>query len=136
MSMSTTAVSTKTRSRVTSTPPPAATSSLPPPLHLTAAQVRELESELHRELAALERRLVGELQAESNGTHVVALHDGATTTGRSSDTVVRRDVVSAALERLASGEYGLCTRCGEPIPYGRLLVMPEATHCLGCSARS
>ena len=134
--MSTTAVSTTTRSRVTSTPPPTATGSLPPPRHLTAAQVRELESELHRDLAALERRLVGELQAESIGTHVVALHDGATTSGRSSDTVVRRDVVAAALERLAAGEYGLCTRCGEPIPYGRLLVMPEATHCLGCSVRA
>ena len=44
--MSTTAVSTETRSRVTSTPLPTATSSLPPPLHLTDAQMRELESEL------------------------------------------------------------------------------------------
>ena len=132
--MSTTALSPTTRSRVTSTPQPTSTSSLPPPLHLTAAQVRELESELHRELAALERRLAAERQAESSDAHVVA--DAAMTTGRTSDTSVRRDVVATALERLASGEYGLCARCGEPIPYGRLLVMPEATHCLHCNGRS
>jgi DnaK suppressor protein len=134
--MSTTVLSPSTRSRVTSTLAPASTSSLPPPLHLTAAQVRELESELHRELAALERRLAGERQTESPDTHVVPDHDAAMTTGRTSDTIVRRDVVATALERLGSGEYGFCVRCGEPIPYGRLLVMPEATHCLRCSGRS
>jgi len=133
--MSTTALSHTTRSRVTSTPP-ASTSSLPPPLHLTSAQVRELESELHRELAALERRLDGERQAEASDTHVGADPNAAMTTGRTSDTIVRLDVVATALERLASGEYGVCARCGEPIPYGRLLVMPEATHCLRCGGRS
>jgi DnaK suppressor protein len=133
--MSTTALSHTARSRATSTPP-VSTSSLPPPLHLTAAQMRELESELHHELAALERRLASERQAESPDTHLVADNDAAMTTGRTSDTIVRRDVVATALERLASGEYGICARCGEPIPYGRLLVMPEATHCLRCSGRS
>jgi RNA polymerase-binding transcription factor DksA len=44
--------------------------------------------------------------------------------------------VAAALTRLDAGEYGACMRCGEPIPYGRLLVMPEATHCLRCSGRA
>jgi DnaK suppressor protein len=127
--MSTTAFSSTTRS-------PASTSSLPPPIHLTAAQMRELESELHRELAALERRLAGERQVESTDTHVLTGHDAAMTTGRTSDIIVRRDVVATALERLASGEYGVCARCGEPIPYGRLLVMPEATHCLRCSGRA
>jgi DnaK suppressor protein len=133
--MSTTAFPPTTRSLVTSTPP-ASTSNLPPPRHLTAAQMRELESELHHELAALERRLASERQAESPDTHVVADHDAAMMTGRTSDTIVRRDVVATALERLASGAYGVCARCGEPIPYGRLLVMPEATHCLRCSGRS
>ena len=134
--MSTTAHSIQTRSRVTSTPSPNATSSVPPPSHLTAAQQRELEAELRRELVALERRIVSERQADSAEVHVGAAHDVSAAMRGTSDIIVRRDVVASALARLASGAYGACSRCGEPIPYGRLLVMPEATHCLSCSGRS
>jgi RNA polymerase-binding transcription factor DksA len=133
--MSTTAISIRTRSRVTGTPPPNV-SSVPPSPHLTRAQERELEAELRRELAALERRLNGERQDEAVETHVVATHDAVEAARRSSDTIVRRDVIASALARLASNTYGACARCGEPIPYGRLLVMPEATHCLRCSSRA
>jgi DnaK suppressor protein len=134
--MSTTAVSTRTRSRLGSTPSPNANSSVPPPPRLTAAQRRELEAELRRELVALERRLASERQAESLGTRIVAPHDVSVAMRGANDTVLRRDAVASALARLDSGAYGACSRCGEPIPYGRLLVMPEATHCLRCSGRS
>jgi DnaK suppressor protein len=136
MTMFTTAVSHGARSPVSSTPRPNAGTSDAPPAHLTAAQERELESELRRELAALERRLASELQAESVETRVAPTHDTGATTRRSSDTIVRRDVVASALERLASGTYGVCSRCGEPIPFGRLIVMPEATHCFRCSVHA
>jgi DnaK suppressor protein len=116
---------------------PNSTSSVPPPRHLSLAQKRELEHELRRELATLERRLASEHQAEAAETGLVAAaYDAAVGSRRATDTSVRHDVVAAALARLAAGEYGACSRCGEPIPYGRLLVMPEATHCLSCSARS
>ena len=131
--MTTIAVFPRTRARATTT---TATGSVPQSLTLTVAQERELEAELRRELAALERRLISERQAESAETHVVAAHDAAEAARRTSDIIVRRDVVAAALARLAAGEYGACSRCGEPIPYGRLVVMPEATHCLRCSGRA
>jgi DnaK suppressor protein len=134
--MSTTAVTTRTRSRIGSTPATSATNSVPPPSRLTAAQRRELESELRRELVALERRLASERQTESTETRVVSRHDVSAAMRAADDTVVRRDLVARALARLASGTYGACSRCGEPIPYGRLYVMPEATHCLPCSGRS
>lgn len=40
--------------------------------------------------------------------------------------------LTEALERLREGSYGMCVYCGNPIPAGRLLVIPETTHCLGC----
>jgi DnaK suppressor protein len=43
--------------------------------------------------------------------------------------------VSAALRRLESGEYGLCTSCGRPIEPERLEAAPEALHCVACSGR-
>lgn len=30
------------------------------------------------------------------------------------------------------GEFGLCEECGEPIPVERLMVLPDATHCVPC----
>jgi RNA polymerase-binding transcription factor DksA len=38
----------------------------------------------------------------------------------------------AAAARLAAGTFGICERCGEPIPRGRLEARPEARFCLPC----
>ena len=104
--MSITADSPKTRGRVSTTPSPQSTTSVPSPIGLSIAQLRELETELRRELAALERRLASERQVEAAETHVVAAHEAEAR--RASDTSARRDVLAAALARLASGEYGAC----------------------------
>jgi len=41
-----------------------------------------------------------------------------------------------ALERIEQGRYGVCARCAEEIPRGRLDVMPEAGLCVRCAARA
>lgn len=38
-----------------------------------------------------------------------------------------------ALARLEDDRFGLCTRCGGPIPTGRILLMPAATTCVQCA---
>lgn len=40
-----------------------------------------------------------------------------------------------ALRMIASGSYGRCETCGEPIGKGRLQVYPRATMCLTCKQR-
>ena len=42
--------------------------------------------------------------------------------------------VAAALGRLDDGSYGVCERCGEPIPPGRLRARPAARTCVACAA--
>ncbi len=44
--------------------------------------------------------------------------------------------IEQALQRLASDPdtYGLCETCDEPIPIGRLALMPEVTRCAECQA--
>ena len=42
------------------------------------------------------------------------------------------DMVRAALERLKTGTYGSCSRCGADIPAARLTAMPTATLCITC----
>lgn len=42
--------------------------------------------------------------------------------------------IDDALERLGTGEYGVCERCSEEIPQERLEAVPYARHCLKCKA--
>jgi len=37
------------------------------------------------------------------------------------------------LERVNEKTFGHCLKCGEPIPFGRLEVIPHATRCIHCA---
>lgn len=41
--------------------------------------------------------------------------------------------ISAALQRMESGEYGLCLACGEPIGDSRIRAYPYANECIDCA---
>lgn len=41
--------------------------------------------------------------------------------------------VEAALERLATGAYGVCEQCGQPIAPARLEARPTARTCIKCA---
>lgn len=44
------------------------------------------------------------------------------------------DDLSTALGRCDDGTYGVCQRCGQPIPAERLEMFPAAVHCVPCKA--
>jgi DnaK suppressor protein len=41
-------------------------------------------------------------------------------------------LVDEALDRLTSGDYGICLACEEPIPAKRLRALPWARFCVHC----
>ncbi|HET8603635.1 MAG TPA: TraR/DksA C4-type zinc finger protein [Marmoricola sp.] len=45
------------------------------------------------------------------------------------------EAVEAALARVRAGTYGICERCGGPIPEERLEARPTASTCVRCAAR-
>src|SRR4051812_36599537 len=49
--------------------------------------------------------------------------------------VERVNALSAALDRLNHGEYGVCTECGEEIAAARLHALPEVQTCVRCQDR-
>lgn len=87
----------------------------------TTAQLRGVVQDLNTERARLERTL--SLEEFDPKEIAVGVH---------TEIAARRDLLVAALERIADGSYGVCDRCQQDIPFGRLLVMPEATHCAVC----
>ncbi|HCJ48074.1 MAG TPA: molecular chaperone DnaK [Microbacterium sp.] len=51
-----------------------------------------------------------------------------------SATARELDDVRAALALVAAGTYGVCERCGRPIPPARLEARPQATRCVACAS--
>lgn len=111
------------------------------PGDLTAAQV----AELRRDLEALRTELRGALDDSGDSARPVDLEQPigrvsridaiqqqkmAEAGRRNHETRLR--LVSAAIGRIASDEYGVCAECEEPIGYGRLKASPEARLCLAC----
>ncbi len=54
--------------------------------------------------------------------------------GLREDQMTTMDMVEDALRRLEDGSYGICQRCGRPIPEARLEAVPWTGHCVGCEA--
>jgi DnaK suppressor protein len=44
--------------------------------------------------------------------------------------------IDAALQRLETGRYGICERCGQPIGEERLSARPTAVTCIRCAAKT
>ena len=44
------------------------------------------------------------------------------------------DEIDRALHKLDIGTYGVCERCGNPIPKARLKALPYAALCVGCKS--
>lgn len=38
-----------------------------------------------------------------------------------------------ALSKVDEPDFGICMRCGQPIPEGRIMLMPHAKKCVRCS---
>jgi DnaK suppressor protein len=43
--------------------------------------------------------------------------------------------IEHALSKLDDGTYGICDSCGEPIPEGRMKVIPHANLCVECKSK-
>jgi DnaK suppressor protein len=111
---------------------------------LDARQVERLTGELgrlKREALAGVRRSAGEMSVED----AELFRDlGLSGDGGLAEAEFERDVAGAAKvrtaliaivaaeRRLASGQYGLCEDCGDPIGFARLEAYPAASRCVRC----
>ena len=115
---------------------------------LTEAETSLLEVRLRERRAAIDGELGGLAQTlvevrEARGAESVDdEHDpeGPTLSsewsrihGVHGELAAASEAVDAALERIADGSYGICTRCGQPIGFARLEARPEATLCITCA---
>ncbi len=101
---------------------------------LTQKQVRRLEADLLRELRRLIARSAGGLRGSGTSSEP---YPRASLEASLNDLPLerRREAAPllAALGRMASGKYGVCAGCRDPIGFERLEAIPETLWCRRCS---
>jgi DnaK suppressor protein len=110
---------------------------------LTRDEKREIEALIISEMDRLERTpglfASSDDDPESSATWGdSAVSDGTATPAPSAllERVTYYQALTDALHRLHAGTYGRCVYCGNLIPAGRLLVLPETEHCRRCGSFS
>lgn len=101
--------------------------------------VTNRKAELEARLADLRGRLVG-IEAELDSHQSADWEELATE--READEVLEGmglsgqqeiRMIEAALQRIATGEYGVCVKCGSDIGEARLDVLPITPFCRNCA---
>ncbi|ARC57140.1 General stress protein 16O [Frondihabitans sp. 762G35] len=94
---------------------------------------------------ALAERLSDDIRAVSEAREASNVDDEHDPEGstiayeRSQLEAIRRSALERAADayearrRLADGRYGICVRCGRPVPAARLEARPTASVCLDCA---
>jgi len=111
--------------------------------HISADKI----SEFHKKLLLEQQELIHDAELSSDDRKTVTLDQ--TSVGRLSrmdamqaqemalETERRREIelgrVERALERIESGEYGLCQSCDEQITEKRLEIDPATPVCINCA---
>jgi RNA polymerase-binding transcription factor DksA len=118
------------------------------PMALTNHQTQELKGLI----AKRQETLIGELREDVRKTRAERFGDVAGEVPDTGDESVAaliadldqaewgRDIdelrgLDAARERMASGDYGVCTDCGGDIGFERLRATPSAIRCIDCQTR-
>jgi DnaK suppressor protein len=89
-----------------------------------------LESELRRKPDTLDAARVA---AEDQPSVV---HDQFLSIYRNNYACAKWKEIEAALDRLRSGQYGLCQECETPLSDRRLNALPWARYCIACQETS
>lgn len=95
------------------------------------ARLAELDAE---DAAGAEGQKTVELDQQAVGrlSRMDALQNQAMAQAQARRREAERAKIRAALARLAEGEYGYCTECGEEIAPARLKVDPAIARCAEC----
>lgn len=114
-------------------------------MQITNKQNSQLKEQLLTQEVAVQKEIQSEMSRRANEPYNQLTGDGADAGEiANADLIVDVDneritlllaelrEISAALERIELGSYGICIQCGEPIPFLRLQAYPTANRCTAC----
>jgi DnaK suppressor protein len=100
---------------------------------------KELREQLEQKRAELNER-VGKIKADITSgldpnsiEQAAQLENAEVLDALANEGVDELAKISAALQRMDEGTYGICTDCGEKIDNRRLEVRPFSSRCISCA---
>lgn len=104
----------------------------PSTANLNQEKLQQLEVEYRNRIEAVSRDLSRQPEADSAELVTQRENDDVLRSLKLEAEIEHRRV-QAALDRVATGHYGECTRCGETVEPARLDAMPQAENCVRCA---
>jgi len=102
------------------------------PLEALRAELERKKQELSARLDRISANLRRGYEADSK-ERAKQLEDNEVVDALGNEAREEVAKISAALQRMDSGDYGTCTECGTPIEVGRLEAYPYADECIDCA---
>lgn len=99
---------------------------------LKLLSVLKAEEEKAKELRELTKPIAPE-NAIGRVSRMDAINNKSINEAALRNTETKVTKLKIALERINDEGFGLCARCGQPIPEGRLLLMPQSNRCVHCA---
>jgi DnaK suppressor protein len=102
-------------------------------------EIREILEQQRNEILAMSEEIISKGSMGTEGTNFPDMSDQATAEQDQSLNIRMRSreqkllvKIEEALERIATGTYGVCESCGETIAFQRLKARPVTTLCIDC----
>lgn len=115
-----------------------------PVVELTSRQINKLTKQLESKAAELELQLQDsrqstepvtlDQQAVGRVSRMDAIQQQQMAVANREQSALLLKLITAALLRVKSGEYGYCQQCGEPVAFARLEAQPYTPNCLDCQS--
>ena len=112
---------------------------------MNPAERQELKRKIEEEIAAQET-LIASLSETSKPvapdnaigrlSRMEALSDRAVSEASLNAANTKLSRLETALGKVDEPDFGICVGCDNPIPPGRILLMPEATFCVPCAEKN
>lgn len=108
---------------------------------MTKEELEQIETRAQRKLVDLDERIaeykeltkpIPPSEAIGRVSRMDAINNRSVNEAALRQLEQEKSMLEAALERMRDDRFGKCTRCGEDIPVGRLMLMPGALRCVRC----
>ena len=113
---------------------------------LSAPQIKQLRQLLIQQQGELERLLDSahtdtqpvalDQQSVGRVSRIDAIQQQQMALASQQQAGIQLRQIEQALQRIASGDYGECLECGEPVAFARLQAQPFADLCIACQSAS
>lgn len=100
---------------------------------LIQEQIRKLEDEIE-ELKELTKPIPPE-NAIGRVSRMDAINNRSINEAALRQSQEKKRKLETAMGKLDDDRFGICGSCGQDIPIGRLMLMPESPFCVPCASR-